>query len=741
MGATMTNPDLRRKIKVRMRPDLTVKEQRYGGHTYFIVKDPVSLRYYRFREEELFLLQQFDGKNTFDDIRHAFVERFRPQRLSVTELEKFVGQLLQAGIATAETPQIGQRLFERGKQQKKDKLKQMAMNILYIKVPIFDPERLLARMLPYTRFLFTIPFFLLVLTFGISSLMLVLVNWDTFVSKLPSYQEFFTPRNLMYFWLTLAIVKIMHEFGHGLSCKQFGGEVHEMGFLFLVLTPCLYCNVTDAWMLPSKWKRAIIGAAGIYVELILSSIFVWIWWFTEPGMLNTLSLSIIFICSVSTVLFNANPLLRFDGYYILADLLEIPNLRERSNKYLGNLASIVFFGSEAVEDPFMPKRRKWFFALYAVAAYLYRWVVSVGILFFLYTFLKPYKLGTISAMLGTAALFSLLVLPAWKVYKTVRMRWRSMKVNKVRMAFAIAVAAALVIAALSIPFPMHIDAPMVLRPENAASVYVQIPGMLKEVYVRDGDKVAEGTVLARLHDAEREKALAKLRIEHQQLQKAERTAISKDNVLEANQARLQARDKLQIIRDVEQELAKLMIKAPKAGTVLSPPKVPDLGRTFKPGELFCQIGDPTKLEAFIVIEHSDRSLIDPIKVENELPIEQALANMDESEEIEGQHVRLKLSGHVGSILQGSVARISNREIEELPQNLSNKYKGEVATTTNPETHMEVPLAKSYALQVAVPDETGTLVPGVRGYARIDIGSHNLYWRVKRYIQQTFHFRM
>ncbi|MFO0944450.1 MAG: peptidase M50 [Planctomycetota bacterium] len=562
MGVSMINPDLRRKIKVRMRPDLVITKQQYGGQTYFIVKDPVALRYYRFREEELFLLQQFDGFNTLDDIRHEFVERFRPQRISVVELEKFAGQLLQAGIATADTPQMGQRLFERYQEKRNQKIKQFFLNILYIKIPVFDPEKLLERMLPFTRFFFTIPFFTLALLFGLSSLLLVLVNWEEFVSKLPSYHEFFTWRNILYFWCTLGLVKVIHEFGHGLSCKRFGGEVHEMGFLVLVLTPCLYCNVTDAWMLPNKWHRAIIGAAGIYVELILSSIFVWVWWYTEPGLLNTLSLSIIFICSVSTVLFNANPLLRFDGYYILSDLIEIPNLRERSNKYLGNVASKVFFGTEAVADPYMPKRRKWFFIVYSIAAYVYRWVVTVGILWFLYTFLKPYKLGMLSAMLATMAAFTLFVLPAYRVLKMLGQRWRSMKVNKLRMSLAIATTVAVVALILLIPYPMRIDVPMILQPRAATTIFVQVPGILKRLDVRDGEKVTGGATLAVLEDPEVVKLYQEARQEQEMSDKAARAFRAKGDLARAREAQMRTQIALEKQQSLRQELDKLTIKVP-----------------------------------------------------------------------------------------------------------------------------------------------------------------------------------
>ena len=179
------------------------------------------------------------------------------------------------------------------------------------------------------------------------------------------------------------MTKVLHEFGHGLSCKHFGGECHEMGVMMLVLTPCLYCNVSDSWMLPNRWHRAAIGAAGMYVELVLASICTFIWWFTEPGPLNYICLNVMFICSVSTVMFNANPLLRYDGYYILSDVLEIPNLRQKASTILNRKLGAWCLGLEEPEDPFLPKRHQWLFALFTVASAVYRWVVTFSILVFL----------------------------------------------------------------------------------------------------------------------------------------------------------------------------------------------------------------------------------------------------------------------------------------------------------------------------------------------------------------------
>ncbi|MEQ9068033.1 MAG: hypothetical protein RLO18_14970, partial [Gimesia chilikensis] len=155
-------------------------------------------------------------------------------------------------------------------------------------------------------------------------------------------------------WFVLGAAKVVHEFGHGLSCKHYNGECHGMGIMFLVFSPCLYCDVSDSWMLRNKWQRIIIGGAGMYIEVIMSAIAVWIWWFTKPGLLNHLALNLFFISTVTTVIFNANPLMRFDGYYMMSDLLEIPNLRQKADKHLRDTFAWYCLGIESQRDPFMP---------------------------------------------------------------------------------------------------------------------------------------------------------------------------------------------------------------------------------------------------------------------------------------------------------------------------------------------------------------------------------------------------
>src|SRR5262249_21738433 len=183
----------------------------------------------------------------------AFETRFRPERLTLEDLEGFAQQLLTAGLAQNESPQAGKLLYDRRKKRRRSEWMQTLTNILYIKIPLIDPDKILRKMLEFRlplihwhpfRSIFTGWFVLLSVGLWVAAIMLVALHFQTFRDKLPSYHEFFTFKNVMMLWVALGLVKIIHEFGHGLSCKSFGGEVHEMGLLFLVFSPCLYCNVS-----------------------------------------------------------------------------------------------------------------------------------------------------------------------------------------------------------------------------------------------------------------------------------------------------------------------------------------------------------------------------------------------------------------------------------------------------------------------------------------------------------------
>jgi putative peptide zinc metalloprotease protein len=706
-------------LKVKLRADLVVQPQFYEGMTHYVIKDPLALKYFRFKIEEYFLLQQFDGKQNLQDVKKAFERKYRPQTISIDDLTRFVAQLHEAGIILIDSPEQAKVLIRRRRKNRWRKFWGFMANILFIKIPIIDPERLLTRMYPYFRWIFTRTFVTISTISMLCALCLVISQWKTFYDKLPDFQSFFNWWTIASFWVCLALVKIIHEFGHGLTAKHFGGEVHEMGMLFLVLTPALYCDVTDSWLLPNKWHRIWISAAGIYVELFLASLATFVWFYSEPGLLNSLSMATMFICSINTVLFNANPLLRYDGYYVMADWLEIPNLRIKSSQFFAYLIQEKVLGLEIPVQNYLPKSRRYLFVTYAIASYLYRWVVTFSIIYFLSQVLKPYKLQSVSYMLALGALVPLLGMPVYQIGKFLRTPGRLRKVKKARAAgFAVA-AVAIVAGILLIPTPLRIQGTLVLTAAKPEEIYAEVEGRLVEIKVRDGEWVKKGTVLATLINHEKQKELLQKQADYN-VNFAKSTWY---NTSPEREHRAMARQHLQMAEELEpmlekinQQIGKLTLEAGRDGQAIGVPHPETVGQWLKPGKPFCEVGDPHHLEAHLIVDQSDMDLIHL-----------------------GRRAWVKVYGRSETTFRSEVAEIAQKNRDEIPPELSNVAGGDIAGKADPKTGAIKPQTAVYEVMIPIANPSLSLQPGLRGFAKIDGGTHTLGWWLWRLITKTFHF--
>lgn len=736
-----TDVERRKKVRILLRKDLSIQPQKYEGRTYYVVKDPVSMRYYRFKEQEHFLINYMDGGHTLDDAQKEYEKRFRPERLTLEDLESFAQQLLTAGLAQNESPQAGKQLFDRRKKRKRSEWMQALTNILYIKIPIFDPDKLLTAMLPYTRWIFTITFAIFSVCVMLSAIMLVATHFDTFYEKLPSYHEFFSFGTVGYLWLALGIVKVIHEFGHGLSCKAFGGEVHEMGALFLVFSPCLYCNVSDAWTLPDKWKRIIISFAGIYVELIIAAIATFIWWNT-PSMpfVNHMSLSLMVVCSVSTVVFNANPLMRYDGYYILADWLEIPNLRDRSNRFLQRLVMEHCLGIEVHPEPYMALWRRIMFVVYAVVSYIYRWVVTFSILYFMTMFLKPYKLGVVSGMLACAAAGSMVGWPIYRMLKNMHKRGRLPDMKTARVTITSMAVAGVLLFIFLVPLPVsrvREHALVQIKPDAVEKAVVRISGTLEQIRVHDGQEVQKDQVLAEFRNLDLEnqldEALTQRDIADRLYETLNRQLASQFNLEADARSRIELRlaeakndreryGKLAIA--LEDQKRSLELRAPRAGVVMSPPHADELGRMYEKGTPFCSVGDPTQLRVLMPVVPSDYRLL-----ENDLR-KTAKQNRDLA-------VTIRVKGLVEKTWHGRVTQLPESEAKEIPVQLTNKAGGNIAVKPSSKPNSYAPQSQQYLVGVDIIDPDPAIYPGTMAHVKVHCRWQTSAWWIWRTFASTF----
>jgi putative peptide zinc metalloprotease protein len=495
----------RKKVRPRLRPNLVLTPQEQAGQACTVVKDPVCLAYYRLDERQRFIAGLLDGSHTLEQIQAAYERRYAPERLSLEELENFTAQLLHSGLAQSEAPLAGRLLFDRSQKQRRARRRAALLNFLSIRIPLLDPDHLLGRLLPRVRLALTPRFLLLGCGLVLSALTLLATHWQDFVARLPSAREFFSPRTVLILWLALGLVKVLHELGHGLCCKACGGEVHETGVLLLVLFPALYCDVSDGWMLPRKWQRIAISLAGIYVELLVAALATLLWWASAAGtIVHNVCLGLMVVCSVNTVLFNANPLMRFDGYFALSDWLEVPNLAAQANRVV-QAGVMRWLGIDVPTEDGPASWRKGFLAVYAVGSYLYRWAVLAGVFWVLYAFLEPRKLGALWYALTLASLAVMLVWPVCRLARVLYRQGRLPEMKPARLWWSAGLLGAVAVVVCFVPFPVTVRGAALLQvePDQVQRVTVPEPGgYLKELLVQDGQRVRAGDVLAVLANPE-----------------------------------------------------------------------------------------------------------------------------------------------------------------------------------------------------------------------------------------------
>ncbi|MBX9623483.1 MAG: hypothetical protein K2X82_06685 [Gemmataceae bacterium] len=747
LTTSLSSPAERRKqVRLKVRPDLQHFEQKYEGKTFHVVKDPVCLRYYRFNRQEYFVFSLFDGTNTMEQVRDRFEDEFKPQRLEHQDLEGFARQLVTAGLVQHETAGAGKHLFQRRAKQRRLRRFAAASNILYLKIPVFDPDRVLTWMYKYLWWVFTTPFFVLSVLFMLSAAVHVTLHFNTFYAKLPAYQEFFTWNSVMYMWLSLGVVKVIHEFGHGLSCKAFKGECHEMGVLLMCLSPALYCNVTDAWTLADKWKRIIISFAGIYVELIIAAAATFVWWYTPAyPTANNIALAVMVLCSVSTVVFNANPLMRFDGYYILADWMEVPNLREKANRYLNNLFLEKCLGVEVQPEPYMAPFRRVLFVVYAVGSWVYRWVVMFGILWFLADFLGP-KLKILSQMLAVMSLASIFVWPTYKVIKNIRQRGRLPDMKAPRVYVTLAVAAGLVAAFFLVPLPVarvHETGLVVVDPADALAVTLEEPARLVDLEpaARPGTVVRAGDLLARFKSEALEVELEKTKNEWDEyrrqaddLEQAVRDHGREfdDEVLaayrqQAGEVKMRAETSGGKVRQLQARKARLAeVRAPRAGVVETAPKKDEVGKLFDRG--FTQdrpvfvVGDPSRLLVRVPVDPQHfRVLKEDLPAGGELP------------------ATVYVKGRSDREFAGRVRLLPAQNAANVPIQLTQRGGGPLAVKPSEDPNQLVPLAQTYLVEVQLADPDAAIKPGQLAVVKVHTKWRSGAWWVGQTLANALDF--
>jgi putative peptide zinc metalloprotease protein len=724
-----------RPLPFVMRRDLVIREMRMRGRVLWVVKDPVAMRYYQLRDEEHFVLRQLDGGTSSDEIQARFERRYAPRQLETPRLHAFLARLHREGMIISRSPGQGEALLERCNKLARQGWIEALSNVLALRFRGIDPSRFLNWLAPLFGWMFSWWFVAASFVFMAAALTLVVVHFGTLRQRLPDFQAFFGAGNLLWLAAAVALAKVLHELGHALTCRRFGGQCHELGVMLLVFTPCLYCNVSDAWLMTNKWRRIAVGAAGMWVEMMLASAATFVWWWTGPGLLNGLCLDLMFVCSVSTLMFNGNPLLRYDGYYILSDLVEVPNLQEQSSRVVRRWLARWLLDVELPPDRLAPDHGQGWLALYAIASTAYRLVVVVAILWFLERLLRPYGLDALARAIVVMAVAGMVAMPVVRSARWIVNRQRSEPLNWGRFVVRGGLIGLGIGVFVLIPFPHHLSVPAIVEPEGAAHVYVTAPGTLVEVAAA-GERVRAGQTIARLENLDGDLELTRLEGERN------RQALHVANLRREQGADPAAAAQIptaeQALADVETRLAerrrdhqRLTLTAPQEGIVLPPHKLPrttaagelpnwtdtplnprNRGAFFETGTVVCLIGDPGRLEATLVI---DQSNIDLVCI--------------------GQKVQIHLDELPGETLDGTISTIGELDLKVAPRELV--IAGDLPSRID-DSGVPRPLSASYQARVKLDPATHVaLRAGAPGRAKIIADPQSLASRLLRYLQQTF----
>jgi putative peptide zinc metalloprotease protein len=523
------------------------------------------------------------------------------------------------------------------------------------------------------------------------AVVLAAVHWPELARDVTD--RLLAPQNLALLWLSFPVIKMIHEFGHAFVTKVFGGEVHDMGVMVLVLTPVPYVEASSAWAFRSKWQRIAVGAAGMLVELFLAALALFVWLNAEPGTVRALAYNTMLIAGVSTVLFNANPLLRYDGYYILSDLLEIPNLRPRATAYFGYLCERHLFGRRDAEAPAAtPGERAWFIA-YFVASATYRVLVVVGILLFLAD--RFFLLGIV---LAAAAAIGWVLVP---MAKGLSYLFTSPRIRSVR-ARAIAVSAALILALGGligfVPVPFRSQAEGVVWIPDESFVRAGTEGFIERVVARPGARVRSGDLLLELSDptlsARVEGLAARLRelearYTEQQPKDLVKAEIVKEELLYVAQTLARARERA----------AELTIRSRTTGTFVVPVADDLPGRFVRQGDLLGYVVELGQITVRTVVAQSDIDLV----------------------RYRTRQVHVRLAERIADSKPAGIVRIVPGATERLPTTaLGSEGGGRIAIDPR-DTQGVTAIQKLFQIDLELPAHARVLDVGGRAYVRFDHG--------------------
>lgn len=492
------------ELRPRLRGHVRIQRREARGQTWYLLIDPNTGRFHRVNRAAYEFVGRINGRDTVGQLWSHVHERLGESAPTQGDVVQLLSQLAQAELISADAlPEFGAFLKAKRKRELEKKL--AAVNPLAFKVPLFDPSRGLNALQPVSRALFTVWGLFAWLALTLLGLGFAVAHAEALTHAVKTHS--LSTGFLISMWVAYPFVKLIHEFGHAMAVRVWGGQVKEIGITLMLLTPVPYVDASAATQFAQRHRRVLVGAVGIMVELAIAALALFVWLAASAPWLQQGALAVMLLCSLSTVVFNANPLARFDGYYVLSDLLEVPNLARRANAVVTGFVTRLLGAAPAAPAASTPTETA-MLAAYSIAAYAYRWVVGLAIVSWLH---ESYPL--LAAAVALLLLWGLVVWPAWRGFGYLLWDARLNGKRTRAMGIGASFAMALVVALGVVPAPsVTVQQGVVWLPEHAV-IRVPTDGTLTALHAKAGEHVRAGTTIAAFENlelaSEREAAYAK----------------------------------------------------------------------------------------------------------------------------------------------------------------------------------------------------------------------------------------
>jgi putative peptide zinc metalloprotease protein len=709
-------------LRAKLRPGAQISRQFYRGERWYVVRDPAGNQFHRLSDPAYRFVALLDGSRTVAEAWELVGGTLEDDAPTQPEVIQILSHLYSANLIDADVTPDATVLLRRHKQLTKRKMQNRMMNMLFPRIPLWDPDRFLKRWSPLNNFLFSKLGAIIWLIVIIAAVVVVAPYWNTPGHSLKLAAEHSVdirnnPVNLILLYGVFVFIKLIHELGHAFSCRRFGGECHELGIMFLVFIPTPYVDASTAWSFPNKWHRIFVGAAGMIVELFFAALmaFVWINAGDIHGIIAQLAFNAMLIASVTTIVFNANPLLRYDGYYILSDFLEIPNLRQKSTEYtLGLIKRHVF--RVKLQHPLPPPLQRFWLFTYAVTSSVYRAFVGLVILL-----IVAYEIPVIGPLMAISGVATWFLVPVFKMVKYLGTDAELHRKRPRAIAFSLAVGAAAVMLIGIVRWPVNIDAEGVLRVPPVADrhIFAEQPGFVTQIGansdgtpLRDGDLVHKGQLILKLENLPLETQLKTLAadIERIKIEREQAAAISPNLRVTKDQELSKTIEEYNLLKG---QVAKLTLTAPIDGQLICPDIQTKIGQ---------YLGSNNNNTEILRIENTSQQFVQAVVPQEDYQL------LEQQPDRVSSHTYGRMAGAIGHEVKASGVQLVGSALAEAPSPaLTNAGGGEQQADPSDRRGREM-VVPQFQARVYLDESNDTFVTGQRAYVRFKLEKKPLIWQ-------------